>query len=82
MINVHSVYMTRSMRDNKIPAMAWPFNLAEFALLLVLYTKHNGLDTAEKLQLMRMVIEFVLSIQLCYCINSLSTCLIMQFLCF
>lgn len=48
--------MTRSMRDNKIPAMAWPFNLAEFALLLVLYAKHNGLDTAEKL--MRMVIEF------------------------
>lgn len=47
------------MRDNKIPAMAWPFNLAEFALLLVLYAKHNGLDTAEKLQLMRMVIEFV-----------------------
>lgn len=51
---IFSVYMTRSMRDNKIPAMAWPFNLAEFALLLVLYTKHNGLDTAEKLQLMRM----------------------------
>ncbi|XP_043793927.1 urea transporter 1-like isoform X2 [Apis laboriosa] len=51
---IFSVYMTRSMRDNKIPAMAWPFNLAEFALLLVLYAKHNGFDTAEKLQLMRM----------------------------
>ncbi|XP_012345456.1 urea transporter 1-like isoform X3 [Apis florea] len=49
---IFSVYMTRSMRDNKIPAMAWPFNLAEFALLLVLYAKHNGLDTAEKLMRM------------------------------
>ncbi|XP_043601953.1 urea transporter 1-like isoform X3 [Bombus pyrosoma] len=37
-------------RNNKLPFIAWPFNLAEFALLLVLYTKDNGLDTSEELQ--------------------------------
>ncbi|XP_043601954.1 urea transporter 1-like isoform X4 [Bombus pyrosoma] len=47
---IFSVYLTRSFRNNKLPFIAWPFNLAEFALLLVLYTKDNGLDTSEELQ--------------------------------
>ncbi|XP_017753970.1 PREDICTED: urea transporter 1-like [Eufriesea mexicana] len=44
-----SVYLARSLRNNKLPSTAWPFNLVEFALLFVLYTKDNGLDTMEKL---------------------------------
>ncbi|XP_071866319.1 urea transporter 1 isoform X1 [Bombus fervidus] len=52
---IFSVYLTRSFENNKLPFTAWPFNLAEFALLLVLYTQDNGLDTTEKLQpVMRM----------------------------
>ncbi|XP_060824563.1 urea transporter 1-like [Bombus pascuorum] len=52
---IFSVYLTRSFTNNKLPFIAWPFNLAEFALLLVLYTKDNGLDTTEELQpVMRM----------------------------
>ena len=65
MINVYSVYLARSLGNNKLPFIAWPFNLTEFALLLVLYTKDNGHDTTQKLQpVMRMVMEFVVSIQL------------------
>ncbi|XP_033344167.1 urea transporter 1-like [Bombus vosnesenskii] len=47
---IFSVYLTRSFKNNKLPFIAWPFNLAEFALLLVLYAKDNGLDTSEELQ--------------------------------
>ncbi|CAD1476212.1 unnamed protein product, partial [Heterotrigona itama] len=54
-INVYSVYLARSLRNNKLPFIAWPFNLTEFALLLVLYTKDNGHDTTQKLEpVMRM----------------------------
>lgn len=59
-INVYSVYLARCMSNNKSPYIAWPFQLAEFALLFVLYTQDNGLDTTEKLQQVRgMVMEFV-----------------------
>lgn len=68
MINFYSVYLTRSFRNNKVPFIAWPFNLAEFALLLVLYAKDNGLDTSVEVQpVTRMVIDFVVSIQFSYC---------------
>ncbi|XP_043511001.1 urea transporter 1-like isoform X3 [Frieseomelitta varia] len=52
---IFSVYLARSLRNNKLPFIAWPFNLTEFALLLVLYTRDNGHDTTQKLQpVMRM----------------------------
>ncbi|KAK9295853.1 hypothetical protein QLX08_009967 [Tetragonisca angustula] len=52
---IFSVYLARSLGNNKLPFIAWPFNLTEFALLLVLYTRDNGHDTTQKLQpVMRM----------------------------
>lgn len=45
---IFSVYLARSLRNNKLPFITWPFNLTEFALLLVLYTKDNGHDTTQK----------------------------------
>ncbi|CAK9796007.1 Urea transporter 1 [Anthophora plagiata] len=47
---IFSVYLTRSLRNIMSLFIAWPFNLVEFALVLVLYTQDNGLDAMEKLQ--------------------------------
>ncbi|CAL7937428.1 unnamed protein product [Xylocopa violacea] len=47
---IFSVYLSRSLGNSKSPCLAWPFNLTEFALLLVLYNQDNGVHTTEKLQ--------------------------------
>lgn len=55
-----SVYIRRALSTNKLPYIAWPFNLAEFTLLFVLYAEDNGFGTTERLQpIVGMVMEFV-----------------------
>ncbi|XP_017891467.1 urea transporter 1-like [Ceratina calcarata] len=52
---IFCAYVTRSLENNKLPYIAWPFNLSELMLILLLYTQDNGFDTTEKPQpLMRM----------------------------
>ncbi|XP_076394651.1 urea transporter 1 isoform X1 [Megachile rotundata] len=47
---IFSVYIRRAFSNSNIPYTAWPFNLAEFTLLFVLYTEDNGFGATEKLQ--------------------------------
>ncbi|XP_028044542.1 urea transporter 2 isoform X2 [Monomorium pharaonis] len=44
---IFSVYLSRSLRSDKFPCIAWPFNLVEFALIFALSTQ-NGADMVAK----------------------------------
>ncbi|CAL7937429.1 unnamed protein product [Xylocopa violacea] len=72
---IFSVYLSRSLGNSKSPCLAWPFNLTEFALLLVLYNQDNGVHTTEKLQpLIRMVFQgIVLSASQVFAVESVVT---------
>ncbi|KAG7191067.1 hypothetical protein KM043_007109 [Ampulex compressa] len=52
---IFSVYLTRSLGSDNSPCTTWPFNLAEFAMLFVLFTQDNAVDKTSATRLITAV---------------------------